>query len=179
LVNTKSEKSNNKKTVFILCLLIIVLFALETSFLSNITKIEGVKLGLYNTFIIFAIKNIKLKYGYILAIVKIISSLFIASTLFLYSFLGGILSVSAMVIAERLFKEKIGFIGIGIIGAFVYNTTVYVIAFISLSSAAVFYNIPTVLFLSVLYGAITGSLAFVLTKYNVFRLGYGEENEKK
>lgn len=166
--NTKIKKTENGKRIIILSLLVIVFFILEMLLLGNVIKVEGVKIGLYNIFIIFAIIKIEPKHGYILAVVKLFTGIFVASTAALYPIFGGLLSVTAMVIAMKILKEKVGYLGIGIIGALTYNITVYIVAAVSLSSLAVFYNIPTVLFLSVVNGAVTGSAAYLLARSNVF-----------
>lgn len=169
LINTNNKDKKSRK-VFLLCLFVILLFVLETLFLGNITKVEGVKIGLYNALIIFAIMEDKPRYGYLLAGVKIIAGMFVTSNILFYSLMGGLLSVTAMIVIKRSSKDRIGYLGIGIAGALAYNITAYIIAALSLSSAAVFYNLPSVLLFSVIYGGITGGLGYFVAKSNIVKL---------
>lgn len=170
--NLKNKNSREKKpgNIFLLCLLVILLFVLETLFLDKVTKAEGIKIGLYNSLIVFLIMQNKPKTGYLLAGVKIIAGMFITSNILFYSLIGSVLSVTAMIGIKKMFKDKIGYLGVSVTGALTYNITVYLIAALSLSSAAVFYNLPSVLLLSVIYGGLTGSLGYLITKSNIIKL---------
>ena len=163
--------------LIVISLLVIAVYAVERFLLSGVTKVEGVKIGLYNMFMVFAIINMKTRHAYFFLLVKLIAGIFLAVQVIFYPLAGGILSIAFMALCNKLFKNKIGYVGIGIIGALVYNLTVYAIAAMSLQSTAVLYNIPKVLLLSAVYGALTGSFAFVIKKTNILRLGYGENNE--
>ena len=168
-----------KETKIILIILVIIFFIVEKLLLNNIIRVEGVKFGLYNLFIIFAIININPKFAFLLFGAKLALGIVFISTAVIYPLFGGLLSLAAMVLAYRTGKGKMGYIGIGIIGALVYNITVYAAAAISVSSSAVFYNTPQMLILSVLIGGATGSLAFLLSKSNIFVLNDGGSDEKK
>ncbi|MEX1377352.1 MAG: Gx transporter family protein [Eubacteriales bacterium] len=176
-----SNKETKNRITFgkliLISILVAALFTLERFLLGGITKAEGVKIGLYNMFIVFAIVNMKTRHAYLFFIVKIITSIFLVTQVIFYPLAGGILSIAIMALSNKIFKNKIGYVGISVIGALVYNITIHIIATISLQTSAVFYSIPIVLFLSVVYGTLTGSFAFVIDKTNLLRLGYGERNE--
>ncbi len=173
------SKKKSKKVYIILIVLVICFFILEKLFLNNIIRTEGIKFGLYNIFIIYAITKINPKFAYVLFGVKLAVGIMFASTAVLYPLFGGLLSITAMVIIYKYGKEKIGYLGLGIAGALVYNITVYTVAALSLSSIAVLYNIPQVLLLSLLLGGITGALSYILSKSNILVLIDGGNNEKK
>ncbi len=164
--------------MILLCVLVIAVFALEAWLLGGITTTEGVKIGLYNALIVYALMNMKAKYAYILMGVKIIAGMFIASNILAYSVLGGLLSVAAMHGAKNIFKDKIGYLGISVIGAITHNIAIYILAYLSLNSIAVLYNIPSALLLSAVYGAVTGSLGYLIAKSNIFAKRKVEENEQ-
>ena len=163
----------------ILIILVIIFFIIEKLLLNNIIRVEGIKFGLYNLFIIFAIININPKFAFLLFGAKLAFGIVFISTAVIYPLFGGLLSVAAMALAYRMGKGKMGYIGVGIIGSLVYNITVYSAAAISVSSGAVFYNTPQMLILSVILGGATGSLAVLLSKSNIFVLNDGGSNEKK
>ncbi len=168
----RSDKLIIRRHIFLLSIFVIILFILENMFLGSVTRTEGIKIGLYNAVIIFAIIEMKPKYGFILFAVKLIAGLFVAGNVFLYPLLGGLVSINSMLLASKLSDGQFGYIGIGIIGALTHNITVYVIAALSLSGLAIFYNTPSVLALSVIYGTITGALAYLLNKSRLIKPVY-------
>ena len=177
--NNNLDKNKATKTILILIILVVLTFVLEKIFLNDVTKVQGIKIGLYNVFIILTIIKLSPKYGFILFAAKLVTGIAFASTAVLYPFFGGVLSISAMIIANKTLSKQIGCIGLGIIGALTYNISIYIIAAISLSSFAVFYNLAGVLFLSVLYGGTTGGLAFLLSASNILVRKDGGNNENE
>ena len=176
------ELENNKKIknrYIILIVLVIGFFILEKLFLNNIIRTEGIKFGLYNIFIIYALTKVSTKFAYMLFIFKLTVGIIVASTAVIYPLIGGALSITAMVLIFKYGKAKTGYLGLGIAGALIYNTTVYIVAAISLSSAAVFSNLPKVLILSVFLGSITGAFAYLLSKSNILLTNDGGNDEKK
>ena len=108
----------------ILIILVIIFFIIEKLLLNNIIRVEGIKFGLYNLFIIFAIININPKFAFLLYGVKIAFGIVFVSSAVIYPFFGGLLSVAAMVFACKMGKGKLGYVGIGITGSLVYNITI-------------------------------------------------------
>lgn len=168
-----------KRPMLVLSILVIIFFLVELLLFDKLIKVEGIRLGLYNAFIVYAVMLGKKKMAYGLFFVKLVFSLFAASPVLLYPICGGVLSISAMIIAKKIFDKRIGYLGVGVIGALVYNISLYLVAAISLKNAAVFYNIPSVLFLSVLFGAITGSIGYIVSKIKIIPMEYGGNNENR
>jgi uncharacterized membrane protein len=166
-----------KRPMLYLSLLVIVFFVIELLFLDDIIRVEGIRIGLYNAFIVYALMESKMKMALGLFFVKLVTSLFAVSMLLLFPICGGVLSITAMILAKKVLDKKAGYLGIGIIGALTYNISVYVLASISLKSSAVFYNIPSVLFLSVLLGAITGCIGYLVSKTKLIPVENGGNNE--
>jgi len=175
--NTRNHTGTNRKAT-ILGILVIVFFLLEHFLLGGIKMTEGVKIGLYNAFIILAIVKFGPKYGFILFFVKLMTGIVGTSAALLYPLCGGIISIAAMSAINSIFKEKIGYLGIGITGAAAYNITVYIAAAVSLSSAAILYNLPAALLLSVAFGSMTGAIAYFANKAMDARRTNGGKNEE-
>ena len=73
-----NQMGTNKKAA-IFGILVIVLFLLEHFLLDGIKMTEGVKIGLYNAFIILAIIKFGPKYGFILFFVKLLTGIIATS----------------------------------------------------------------------------------------------------
>lgn len=95
-----------KSPVFILSLLVIAIFTIELLLLDDLIKVEGIRIGLYNAFIVYAIMSKKNKIAYALFLVKLIFSLFITSPLLMYPVLGGIFSITVMIFAKKLLEKN-------------------------------------------------------------------------
>lgn len=173
------KKLRKKRPWLVLGILLIIFYVVELLLLDDLIKVEGIRIGLYNAIIVYAIMFNKNKIAYGLFFVKLMFSLFVASPVLFYPICAGLLSISAMIAVKKILDKKIGYLGIGIIGALTYNISIYTVAAISLKSSAVFYNIPSVLFLSVLFGTITGSIAYIASKTKIIPMEHGGNNENR
>ena len=122
--------------------------AVALSFLEGllpVIPIPGAKLGLSNIVIMYALTSLNLPCALALAAVKAAFALLRGGTAFFMSLAGGL----------RLFRNRVSFIGVGILGAVAHNGGQLAAAMLLLSPALIGYG-PWLLLLAVAAGTVTG-----------------------
>lgn len=118
--------------------------------------LPGMKLGLSNIAVMFALEMCPLLSALALVAVKAFFALVTrGATAFLMSLAGGLLSALGMYLLIHCKKPVFGALGIGILGAFAHNMGQLLAAFL-LVSDAVYVYLPLLSALSVVTGALTG-----------------------
>ena len=132
--------------------------AVALSFLEGllpVIPIPGAKLGLSNIVIMYALTSLNLPCALALAAVKAAFALLRGGTAFFMSLAGGLLSTLVLAGALRLFRTRVSFIGVGILGAVAHNGGQLAAAMLLLSPALIGYG-PWLLLLAVAAGTVTG-----------------------
>lgn len=119
----------------------------------------GVKLGLANTVLLYALYmlDIPSAIGLMLTRVTISAILFAGFSGFLYSLAGGILSLLVMVLLKRI--PKFSMIGVSVAGAIAHNVGQIIVASILVQSRVVLTYLPILLISAVVTGMLTGTIA--------------------
>lgn len=127
--------------------------------------IPGVKLGLSNLAIIYVLYRIGIKYAFITMLLKvtIVSILFSGFGTFFYSFMGGLLSLLAMIETKKM--KGFGISGVSAVGGVMHNVGQLIAASIILKSVSAFYYLPYLLISGMIFGLILGMLSKLLLKY--------------
>lgn len=116
----------------------------------------GVKLGLSNIAVMYAVFFAGIKSSFFLAFSKgffsFITKGFLAGIL---SLCGGVLSVLVIIIAISIFKEKISYIMISVLGA-VFHNVGQVSAITLMLKVNYFYYLPVLIISGIIMGSITG-----------------------
>lgn len=122
--------------------------------------IPGIKLGLANLVVVFALYSLNWQIAALISLVRIILSGLLFGNLasILYSLAGGLLSFIGM----ALFKKIKGFsvIGVSIAGGVLHNTGQILMAWFMLGSFKIVYYLPVL----VIAGAVTGLIIGILAK---------------
>ncbi|MBQ9964045.1 MAG: Gx transporter family protein [Clostridia bacterium] len=126
--------------------------------------IPGAKLGLANITVMFALQAVSVPCAGGIVLVKTAFALFRGPIACLMSAVGGILSLIAMGIARRLWRDKLSFVGVGVIGALAHNIGQWCVAYVLLGSAMVYYA-PILLLLAIPAGLITGLVLNMVYPY--------------
>lgn len=139
--------------------LIIVLSIIESLFPAFPFLPVGVKLGLSNVVIMYSIFFTQRKYTILLACFK---SFFVfltrGLTASLLSFAGGILSIFIILIFVFIFKEKISYITLSVLGAVFHNIGQITVLGIITNNYNIFLYCPVLIISGVFLGTITGIL---------------------
>ena len=129
--------------------------------------IPGIKLGLANTVLLYAIYLMDWKSAALLMVMKVLLSGFLFAGLsgMLYSFAGGLLSLLVMLGVRKLLGMSI--IGVSVCGAISHNLGQIGVACLVVQSRAVLGYLPVLL----ICGVITGILTGIVAKYAFRALG--------
>lgn len=122
--------------------------------------LPGMKLGLSNIATMFALSALSLPSALVVCLVKAVFALLMRGlTAFLMSLCGGVLSTLAMYALIRF--KKIGFVGVGIGGAFSHNLGQILVAFV-LTDSGVFAYFSVLCIASIVTGTLTAIVLYVI-----------------
>ncbi len=126
-----------------------------------ITAIPGIKLGLANTVLLYALYLLDTKSATLLMILKVGLSgiLFGGFAAMLYSFAGGVVSLIAMILVKKM--KGVSVVGVSVCGAAAHNIGQIIVACFVVETRAVLAYLPVLL----VAAAITGTLTGVIAKY--------------
>ena len=126
--------------------------------------IPGIKLGLSNIVILFAIYRMDKSSAFFIMLIKVLvtSLLFSGLNVFIYSFFGGLLSLIAM----ASFKKVFSLIGVSMFGGVCHNMGQLLVAAFMMKTTAVFVYLPALLISGVIVGFITGNVCNIILKRN-------------
>jgi heptaprenyl diphosphate synthase len=134
------------------------------SLLPAFSAVPGIKLGLSNTVLLYAIYLIDIKTALLLAVLKVLlSGLFGNPVAMLYSASGAALSLAVMLLVKR--TERFSAMGVSIAGAIAHNIGQCAAASAVIGLAPVMAYFPLLLLSGAVTGSLTGAAAALLIKY--------------
>ena len=139
-----------------------VVLALIESFIPIFSGIApGIKLGLANIVLVFAIYYLSIKDAIYISVLRVILMGILRTGLFSISFFfslsGALLSLLFMYLAKNMSKMSV--VGVSIVGAIGHSIGQILIAVIFLSNINIFYYLPILLISSVITGVIVGMIS--------------------
>lgn len=119
----------------------------------------GFKIGVSNIAVMYALFCLSVPHAIILSVVKSLFVLFISGGYaFSLSLLGSIMSVVAMAVAIKIFKSKISYSAVSVIGALFHNgAQLLLVCVITASTAAIYYS-PLLIIAAVICGFATAAI---------------------
>lgn len=159
-------KVNTKKLVLIgvLASAAIILSYIEFLLPPIYSAVPGIKMGLANIAVIFALYSIDGKSAALISVIRVALSalLFGTVTSFIYSACGAILSLTVMILLKKstLFSP----VGVSVAGAVMHNVGQVLCAIIMLGAAEIGYYFVVLSVSAVLAGVLVGLASAVLIK---------------
>ena len=131
-------------------------------YLLPVTGIPGVKLGLANTVLLYALYLIDVPSAILLMFLKVGLSglLFGGPAAMLYSFAGGALSLFIMILARK--SKGLSVVGVSVLGAVSHNIAQMAVACFVVETRAILAYLPILL----LAAAVTGTLTGLIARYS-------------
>ena len=128
-------------------------------YLLPVTGIPGVKLGLANTVLLYALYLIDVPSAILLMFLKVGLSglLFGGPAAMLYSLAGGVLSLIVMILARK--SKGLSIVGVSVLGAVSHNIAQMVVACFVVETRAILAYLPILLFAAAVTGTLTGLIA--------------------
>ncbi len=148
-----------------------MLLSYVESLIPPLSGIPGIKIGLANIAVIFALWHFGIKEAILVSIVKILLSclLFGNFVAFLYSVAGAIFSLFGMILLKSL--KKFSVIGVSIAGGVLHNTGQITAAIFLLGSNAIVYYLPVLILSGTVTGALIGvASGLVIKRFNSFKI---------
>ncbi|HHX57933.1 MAG TPA: Gx transporter family protein [Clostridiales bacterium] len=172
-INKQLETSSLNKTkrmvlTGLLFAIALVLSLVENSLPPLVFAVPGVKIGLSNIVVMYSLFFLGKREAYMIAILKAGFVIIIRSPVSAFlSLVGGVLSITIMLIFLLIFKEKISYLIISIIGAVFHNIGQLIAISIIYTSIYILAYIPVLLISGVVAGALTAVLLrLVLPAFN-------------
>lgn len=129
--------------------------------------VPGIKLGLANTVVLFALYMFSFKDAIYLSLMRVfligILRTGVFSITFFFSLSGGLLSIIMMYIVKKY--TKLSIVGVSIVGAISHSVGQIIIAIIFLSNVNIMYYLPILLVGSIITGVVVGISANKVIKY--------------
>ena len=141
--------------------------ALALSFLEGLLPplpVPGARLGLANVTVMFALTMVSVPAAAAITAVKVLFALLRGGMACLMSAGGGFAALLAMWVAHRLLRDRLGDVGLGVVGALAHNAGQWLVAYAVLGSAMLYYA-PILLLLAVPAGVVTGLTLHVTSPY--------------
>lgn len=172
-MNDRKTDVNTVTRLGILTAVALVLGYIEH--LIPITAIPGIKLGLANTVLLYALYLLDTKSATLLMLLKVGLSgiLFGGFAAMIYSLAGGVVSLVTMIMVKKM--KGVSVIGVSICGAAAHNIGQLVVACFVVETRAVLAYLPVLL----VAAAITGMLTGIVAKYTFRGLERGNGGADK
>ncbi len=160
-VGTAAQFSKIKTLVFtaLLFATAIVLAVLENMLPPLPIAVPGVKFGLSNIVVMYALFFLGAKQAYMIGILK---GLFVFATRGLVagalSLAGGMLSITMMLLVLFLFKERVSYLTSGITGAVSHNIGQFLVVTVLYAGTGIWGYLPVLLISGIIAGIITATL---------------------
>ena len=121
-------------------------------------SIPGVKLGLANTVLLYAIYLLDARSAFVLMILKVgLSGLLYAGvSAMMFSLGGGLCSLVMMLLVKKLGGGNVSIIGVSVVGAVFHNVGQTAVAALMVNTAALMGYVPFLLVAAVVTGVLTG-----------------------
>lgn len=156
------------KTKQLTALAITISFAMILSYLESrippLVAIPGIKIGLANIAIIFALYKFGIKEAVTVSLIRIflVAMLFASPISMIYSLAGGVLSLCGMTLLKKF--TPLNEITVSVCGGVLHNVGQIAMASIMLSTNVVVYYLPFLLLSGIIAGIAVGVAAGVLIK---------------
>ena len=147
---------------------LLVALAMVLSWLERLVPIStaapGVKLGLANLVVIFALYRMRLRDAVMISLVRVllVSMTFGNAYSFFYSLAGAVLSMAVMVILKR--SGKFSVLGVSVAGGVCHNIGQILVAMTILETAGLIYYLPVLMISGTAAGICIGILGAVITE---------------
>jgi heptaprenyl diphosphate synthase len=156
---TVRKKTESMALMAIMLALMLVLGFVESMIPLGV-GIPGIKLGLANGVLLFALYMLGTKEAIVLMVLKVtVPLLYIPSYLqtIMYSAAGSILSMAAMLLLIRI--RGISILGVSVSGAVMHNVGQVLMAMLILQTGSLLYYLSVLLVVGVITGILTGTAA--------------------
>ena len=130
-------------------------------------SIPGIKLGLANTVLLYAIYLLDTRSAFVLMILKVGLSglLYGGVSAMMFSLGGGLCSLVMMLLVKKLGSGNVSIIGVSVVGAVFHNVGQIIVAALVVENMKMAYYLPFLLVSGVVTGCLIGVVARLCLRY--------------
>lgn len=156
----KKTKTEKIALLGILGALALALSAAEGFLMPNVAILPpGAKPGLSNIVTMYAASSLSVPATIYIVLIKAVFALITrGATAFFMSLSGGVLSAVSMLLLLKTAKNKISFIGIGVVAALMHNAGQLIVSLIMTGTSAIVGYAPFLMLFGLITGFVTGSV---------------------
>ena len=151
-----------KLTIMALCIALAMVLSFVESQIPAFVAVPGVKVGLANIAVIYALYKLGWKEACVISIIRVllVSLLFGSIMSMFYSLAGAALSLTGMCILKHI--DKFSTVAVSVTGGILHNVGQIGMACILLETDVLRYYLPFLLFSGIIAGIVTGIVAAIL-----------------
>lgn len=153
-----------KLTVMALLISLAMVLSYLESQIPSFVAIPGVKVGLANIIVVFALYKLGVKEAVAISLLRVglVSMLFGSGASFLYSLAGAALSLGGMLLLKRI--PAFSYVAVSVLGGVLHNVGQIGMACLLLETNVIVYYLPFLILSGTIAGVAVGVLAAVLIR---------------
>lgn len=158
-------KTRDITVIGILTAISVVISIIESYFTFIVNIVPGLKLGLANIVIVYALYKYNFKIAFSISMVRVLVVALIRTGFginFFFSLVGAIFSIVVMALVK---STKLSSVGVSVIGSVFHSIGQVLVGMLILDNYNVIYYLPYLLLLSIPTGVIIGIVSSKLLKY--------------
>ena len=147
---------NKKIATSALMIALAMILSFVESQIPSFFPIPGIKLGLANIAIIFALYRLSIKDAIVVSIIRVVvvSTLFGTSLTLAYSLSGAVLSLLIMVLLKK--SDRFSIVGVSVAGGISHNIGQIIMAIILMHNSVISYYLPFLIISGIVTGVVIG-----------------------
>ena len=147
---------NKKIATSALMIALAMILSFVESQIPSFFPIPGIKLGLANIAVIFALYRLSIKDAIVVSLIRVIvvSTLFGTSLTLAYSLSGAVLSLLIMVLLKK--SDRFSIVGVSVAGGISHNIGQIIMAIILMHNSVISYYLPFLIISGIVTGVVIG-----------------------
>lgn len=147
---------NKKIATSALMIALAMILSFVESQIPSFFPIPGIKLGLANIAVIFALYRLSIKDAIVVSLIRVVvvSTLFGTSLTLSYSLSGAVLSLLIMVLLKK--SDRFSIVGVSVAGGISHNIGQIIMAIILMHNSVISYYLPFLIISGIVTGVVIG-----------------------
>ena len=147
---------NTKIATSALMIALAMILSFVESQIPSFFPIPGIKLGLANIAVIFALYRLSIKDAIVVSLIRVVvvSTLFGTSLTLAYSLSGAVLSLLIMVLLKK--SDRFSIVGVSVAGGISHNIGQIIMAIILMHNSVISYYLPFLIISGIVTGVVIG-----------------------
>ena len=147
---------NKKIATSALMIALAMILSFVESQIPSFFPIPGIKLGLANIAVIFALYRLSIKDAIVVSLIRVVvvSTLFGTSLTLAYSLSGAVLSLLIMVLLKK--SDRFSIVGVSVAGGISHNIVQIIMAIILMHNSVISYYLPFLIVSGIVTGVVIG-----------------------